>query len=230
MKTFLSVTALCSLTLMTASADWVMESKVENPQMNSTIMTKIKGDRMRMDIATGPMGAMSTILDAVSGDSVQLVHAQKMAMKISGSQMKQQIEIMKKNSGLDANTKSEAPKATGEKVKVGEWDGEIYTWSDGKNQARFWVASNIPHGAELKALSAKVKAGAMGGAQAGPDETALPGIVVKSEAVAMGVTTTMTVTSIKEQAVDAATFDTPKDYNSIGVPSMGGDAPSPKSK
>lgn len=222
MKTFLATAAATLVFVVTASADWVIESKIENPQMNSNTITKIKGDKVRTDIASGPMGAMSSIIDATTGDSVQLLHGQKMAMKTSAAQMKQAMEMAKQMSGVKGDAAPAKPLSTGQKEKVGYFECEIWTWTDGNASSKFWIATNHPQAAALKEMEKKMRGGALGAAQMGPDMTVLPGPALKTESSAMGVKTTMTILSIKEQAVDAKDFDVPAGYNAMAMPTLPG--------
>lgn len=201
-----------------AFADWVMETKLESAMMNTSNVIKVKGDKVRADLASGPMGAMSSIIDTASGDSVSLIHAQKMAMKMSAAQMKQAMEMAKQAAGMKGDAAAAKPKATGQKEKIGDHECEIWTWADGDATAKYWVALNHPQAAALKEVIKKTSGGAMTGVQAGPDTTALPGPVMKTEMSAAGQKTTMTVLSIKEQPVDPKEFEVPADYNAMAMP------------
>jgi hypothetical protein len=218
MKPLLATLATALLVVTTASADWVIESKIESPQINSTSITKIKGDKVRSDIASGPMGAMSSIIDSTTGDSIQLLHAQKMAMKTSAAQMKQAMEMAKQLSGAKDSTAPTKLQATGEKEKVGDYDCEVWTWADGNMSFKFWVAKNHPQAATLKEMDKKMRGGALGGMQAGPDTSLLPGPAIKTETTVTGVKTTMTILSVKEQAIDAKEFEVPAGYQSMSLP------------
>lgn len=215
MKTpVLSTVALLAFTLA-APADWVIDSDVDTAQGKMSITAKLQEERARLDM-NGPQGAMSTIVDSKTGNSTQLMHAQKLAMSVPGSMVKQQIEAMKKAAGADA-TSTDA-KATGEKEKVGAWECEIYTWASGTTSAKLWVASNVPNGDQLKAAVAKLKSGAFGRTQVGPDESKLPGPVVRSETTAGGQTTKMTVSALKEEKLDPSIFAVPADYKAMALP------------
>jgi hypothetical protein len=212
----------------TAFADWVIEAKVENPQINGTTLTKIKGDKMRSDMQAGPMGATSTIMDTVSGDSSVLMHGQKMVMKTSGAQIKQMFEAGKKAAALDSEQmKKTAPKSTGKTEKVGEFDCEIWTYSDDSVELKYWVAKNHPQAEAMKSLEKKMSMMSQGlQAGAGPDATALPGPAIKTESLlkAMNLKTTMTVLSVKQENVDAKEFEIPSDYKTMAMPGL----PQPK--
>ncbi|MEQ1861294.1 MAG: DUF4412 domain-containing protein [Chthoniobacteraceae bacterium] len=222
MKSFLATTLAALVFTFTASADWVIESKIESPHMNTATTTKVKGDKVRSDIASGPMGAMSSIIDAATGDSVQLLHGQKMAMKTSAAQLKQAMEMAKGLSGAKAGTEPVKPQASGEKEKIGDYSCEIWTWTDGNSVSKFWIAAGHPQAAALKEVEKKMRGGALGGMQMGPDMSSLPGPALKTEMTAMGMKTTVTILSIKEQAVDAKEFDVPADYQSMAMPALPG--------
>jgi len=208
----------CALLATPAFADWVIESKIESTALNTNTVIKVKGDKIRADLASGPMGAMSSIIDTASGDTMTLIHAQKMAMKMTAAQMKQAMEMAKKAAGVKADAAAAKPKATGQKEKVGDYECEIWTWEDGDSSAKYWVATNHPQAAALKEITKKTSSSALTGIQAGPDVTELPGPAMKTEMTAGGTKTTMTILSVKEQAVDAKEFDTPAGYNAMPVP------------
>lgn len=193
-----------------APADWVMENEIENPRLKIVATIKSKGDKFRVDVTGGPRGAMTTILDTTAGEIVQLTHDRKEARKISGDTLKQRLDALKKSTAPAPD--SPPPKATGEKEKVGNWECEIYTWENDKASAKMWVATNVPKAAEVKAMMEKLKSSGLGNAQAGPDTGALPGVVIKTETTSAGGKSTMNIGSIKEQDVDAAEFEVPKDY------------------
>lgn len=217
MKAFFSALAVTALFIATASADWVIESKIESPQLNSSTTTKVKGDKLRVDIADGPAGAMSSIVDTKSGESIQLMHAQKMAVKTSGAALKQAMDSAKEKAGVKDSTKSEL-KPTGQSEKVGEFDCDIYTWTDGTNNSKLWVAKNHPQAAALKDFEKQMRSGFFGGMQMGPDTTKLPGPAIKTETSVQGTKITSTIMAIKEQNVDAKEFDVPAGYQTMALP------------
>ncbi len=222
MKSFLATAAATLVLVVTASADWVIEAKIENPQMNSNTITKIKGDKVRTDIASGPMGAMSSIIDAATGDSIQLMHAQKMAMQTSAAQMKQAMEMAKQISGVKSDAAPGKPQSTGQKEKVGDYECEIWVWKSENAETKFWIAPKHPQAAALKEMETKMRGGALGAAQSTVDLSVLPGPALKTESSAMGVKTSMTILSIKEQAVDAKEFEIPTGYQSMAMPALPG--------
>lgn len=223
MKPFLTLLSATLALSLTASADWVIDAKIDSPQLKATSVMKVKGDKIRTDINGGPMGAMSSIMDTASGDSINLLHAQKMAMKTSAAQMKQAMEMAKQASGVKSDAATPAkPQATGQKEKVGDYECEIWTWTDGTVSGKYWIAKGHPQADALKSLDKKMRSGALGGMQSGPDMSLFPGPALKTESGAGGITTTMTILSVKEQAVDAKDFDVPADYQSMAMPALPG--------
>jgi hypothetical protein len=225
MRTKLILPVVLAALTLAASADLIVESKIESPQMNSNVTTKIKGGKVRADL-TGPIGAMSSIIDSASGESIQLIHGQKMAMKTSAEQMKQAIEMSKKAAGANpdkapAQTK---PQATGQKEKIGEYECEIYTWSGNGTTSRFWIALKHPQAAQLKAVEKQMRSGALAMASAGPDMADL-GPALKTETQVANMKTVATILSIKEASVDASEFEVPKDYQVMDMSKPPGGAP-----
>ena len=143
---------LTSLIIATAfaSADVVIEQKMESAFMNGNMIMKLKGDQARMDMPAGPAGAMTVLVDSKGGTMTTLMHGQKMAMKMNLAETKKAAEAAQKATGIDPS-KMEKPKATGQKEKIGEWDAEVYEFEAGAgNKGKLWVAKDFPN---YKAIS-----------------------------------------------------------------------------
>lgn len=211
-------------TIAAARADLVMEQKIESAMVNGTITTKIKGDKVRLDMPATPQGAISTIMDVNTGDSITLMHGQKAVIKIPGTEIRQMAENMKKARANGAATNA-APKFhdTGKTEKVGDYDTEIYTWSspNGATQT-VWVAKNFPNYAGIKVQMDKLNNSpvAQMSKDTSPDVGALPGMVVKTQMEMNGQKVTSTLVSAKEESVDASIFEAPKDYHEMVQPAM----------
>jgi hypothetical protein len=221
MKSLLSFLAVSLLCAAAASADWVIETKIESPQLNSNATMKIKGEKLRMDIESGPVGAMSMMMDTASGDSIQILHAQKMAVKTSAAQTKQAMDAITKQSGAKAGP-GPIPTATGQIEKIGDYDCEIYTVNDGKTTTRLWVAKNHPLAAGLKAVEKQMRKGFLAGTNGGPDTSNLPGPALKTEVTTAQGKTTSTILSVKEQPVADGDFEIPQGYQTLAMPTLPG--------
>jgi hypothetical protein len=221
MKRILICFAL-ACTVVAARADLTIKQKVERAAVSSDTTTQIKGDKVRVD-----MGEISTIMDLSTSDTITLMHKSKMAMKLSGVQMKQMMDAMKKQMGAAAdNAEPPKPQATGKTEKVGDYNTEIYTWSNTNGMTAtmtMWVAKDFPNSKNIKEQLAKVKKSTAGGMSKGmaPDDSALPGMVVKTQAEVLGQKITTTLVSVKEETLDASLFDVPKDYSYQDMPQPG---------
>jgi hypothetical protein len=214
-----------AFSLVAARADLVLQQNIESAMINGTITTQIKGDKIRVDIPATPQGSMSTIMNLSTGDSITLLHKQKTAMKVPGTEIKQMVENMKQ-ARASAGTNAALPKFldTGKTEKVGSYDTEIYTWSgpDGANQT-VWVARNFPDYAQIKVQMDKLNNSPLAQLSKGtvPDVSTLPGMVVKTQMVMNGQKVTSTLISATEKPVDASIFQTPKDYQAMNQPGPG---------
>ena len=214
-----------TFSILAARADLVLQQNVESATINGTITTQIKGNKIRVDMPSGPQGAMSTIMDLSSGDSTTLLHDQKVAMTVPGAQIKQMAENLKKaRAGSETNAAPPKFQDTGKTEKVGNYDAEIYTWSspDGANQT-VWVARDFPNFAKIKVQMDKLNDSPVGQMSKGvaPDVNTLPGMVVKTQMEVNGQKITSTLVSVKEDSVDASIFQTPKDYQQMTQPGLG---------
>ena len=226
MKNVLLSAAFILCLEVAVQADLVIESKLESPQINSSITTKIQGEKLRADMSGGALGSMSVILDSKSGDSVNLMHGPKIAMKTSGAQMKQTLELAKQFTGAPTGEASK-PEKSGMSEKIGDYDCDIYTWTATGTTGRYWVAKNHPQAQMLKEAEKMMNSGILGTTQSGPDISLLPGPVMKTETISAGQTTVITVESVKEQKVDPKDFEVPADYKAMvmpAIPGFGGDA------
>jgi hypothetical protein len=224
MKRTLAFLTLISA-IVAARADFVIQQKMEGDLQNGDMTMKIKGDKISVDTAAGPMGNMSTIMDLGAGDSTTLLHQQKIAMKISPVQMQGMMQQMKgRLNSSDTNAAPPKLQDTGKTETVGGYAAEIYTWTNNNSNSggTVWVAKNFPNYAEIKTQLDKLNKSPMGQMSKGmaPDMSALPGMVVKTKAEVQGQEITMTLISAQEEPVDASVFEIPKDYQEMNAPAM----------
>lgn len=216
MKKLLLITPLL-LTVIAARADLVVSQKMESAMMNGDITTKIKGDKGRVDMPGGPIGAMSVIINGTSGEMSTLMHGQKMIMKMSGSQMKDMVEKAKAAAGATPAATAEKPKGTGKMEKIGEWDTEIFDVKMGGQSAKIWVAKSFPNADKVKAELSKMSK-SMGQAASDPYALDIPGLPVKTEVESPLGKMTVTITKVSEAAVDEKEFVAPTDYKAMDLP------------
>jgi hypothetical protein len=220
MKKLLKFCALFLVSATLAHADLVIEQKMESSFMNGNMVMKVKGDRARMDVPS-PVGQTTVLMDMKSGQMTTLVHAQKMAMKMDMSQAKAAAEAQQKATGVDF-TKL-APKATGDKEKVGEWDCEIYSMDMGNGMSsKMWVAKSYPNYKSIMEQMNKINSAASAGMGMDPSKFDLGGMTVKTEVTTPLGKVVSTLVSAKEQAVDDSEFTVPAGYNEMKMPNLGG--------
>lgn len=202
--------------IVAARADLVVQQQIST--MNNTNVTtmKIKGAKVRLDLYAGQPRAMSTIMDLNTGDSIVLLHTQKMYVKTLGRPAKQS-----KPSG-SGHTVSAAPKPrpTGKTEKVGIYDTDIYTWSNSRGiTGTAWVARNFPNFAKIQAdLAVLDKSPASVNNDASPALSLLPGMMVKSRLTGGGQSITVTLISAREEPLDASLFGVPPNYREMPRP------------
>lgn len=219
MKKILAIVPLLVASLV-AHADLVVEQKIESAMINGNLTSKIKGDLARMDMPTGPAGAMSTLLNTKTGDVTTLLHGQKMMMKVNINAAKPQIEAAQKAAGVDTS-KTQPPKPTGEKEKVGQWDTEVYTSDLGGMKMKLWAARDFPNAEALKAQMNNLAKASSGGMM-DPKMYDVPGMIVKTELEGPQGKITTTLVGIKEEAVADSEFQAPADYQEMKMPGAPG--------
>ena len=210
-RTLIPVTFLVALTA--SLADLVIEQKIEGAGQNGAMTTlKMRNSKLRVDMQT-PAGAVSSIIDLDSGESLTLTHTQKTALKMSAAQTKETLDAIRMKAGT-ADVAKTKPEATGRMEKLAAWNTEVFTSKIANGVQMLWVTNDLPNYAKVKEQFDKLNKWSASPVQKGasPDTTWLPGIVVKTETEASGQKYTSTVLSVKEEDLDAALFDVPEDY------------------
>ncbi|HUB86450.1 MAG TPA: DUF4412 domain-containing protein [Verrucomicrobiae bacterium] len=207
--------AASSLTV--ARADFVLKQQIKSVGQNGVVTLEVKDDQSRLDMPTDLLGDVSVIQDLNTGDKTMMIHQRKIAKLESGAEVRQSAEQF----GYSTNGVVPKPVDTGKTGKVGDYDTEIYTWTNNNGVGgTLWVAKNYPDFDKIKIYLKKLEESPAGQMMRGdsPDGNTLPGMVVKSEKVAHGDIITETLISAKEQPVNASDFDVPDDYRIIGLP------------
>ena len=213
MKRILALPALLTA-LGCARADLVIQQRIEGAGQNGTVTTlRLKGSKLRVDIASRA-GPVSSVMDMDTGDSMTLMHGQKLVTRMSSAQTKETIEGLKKKAGKFPEPGQGRPEATGRREKVGEFNTEVFTWKGTDGVQTMWVTKDLPNYAKVKAQFDQLSKSATADLQRGiaPDTTTLPGVVVKTELERAGQKFTSTVLSVKEEELNPALFEAPADY------------------
>ncbi len=197
------------LSTLAARADLVMQQQITSGTNTGTVTIKVKGTKLRVDMYAGQPQAISTIKDLKTGETLMLLHSQKMFLKQSGAPTKPA-------SGVTP------PKvrSMGKTQKLGAYDTDIYTWTNSRGiTGFFWVARNYPDYARIKMEIATLDNTA-GGLNDGmtPALSTLPGMVLKTQITGHGQTLTVTLLSAKDGLLDASVFQTPGNYRPLPLP------------
>ena len=111
------------------------------------------------------------------------------------------------------------PRPTGKTQKVGDYDTELYSWSNSRGiTGTVWVAKNYPDYARIRADYAMLDKTAGADTDMTPALSALPGMVVRSQVTGGGQTITLALISAKEGPLDASLFGIPRDYKEVPRP------------
>ena len=222
-----SLTAALLLTALAAAparADLLITQKVEGvgpAGMETT--TKVKGDKMRVDATP----EISVIVDVKSGDMINLMHAQKAYLKVSGDMAKTMMEQMKQNQGGAAATKPEL-KPTGKKETINGYACEEYAGAANGMKFDFMLTKALPnYEAALKQLADTMKSGPLAQQTQGMgmDFGTLPGFPLRTAMEVGGQKMISTVTNVSTAPLPDADFALPAGYKEMAMPSLTPPAP-----
>jgi len=219
MKSLFALLITFATFCLTLHADVVVVQKIEGmPMMNGNMTLKIKGNKMRSDVGT----MMSTIMDFDTGDTLMLVHGQKMVMKMSGDQMKSNMDKVQASNSDKTATKVEFV-PTGKSDNIAGHQADEYTVTMMGNTVHYWFAKDYP-GAEAfrDAMEKMMKStfSKMARSSVMMPETFPAGVPVKTVTDANGTTITTTLVSVTEQNIDPTIFNAPADYQEMKMPAM----------
>lgn len=218
--TVLSV--LFSALILSVRADLTIVEKVEGVGPVSERTMKIKGDKTRVDVNP----KMTAIIDGKTGEMINLMHEQKMVMRMSAEKMKAAMEMVRQFNGKDERKEaSEKPKLvpSGKKEIINGYDTEEYVYETPQFKTSCWIAAKYPDGtAILKQLQSISPAIWKTSKTPMPDYRDFPGLPLKT-VISMGENQiTMTIVSVNQDPLSDADFAIPKDYQEMKLPDMSG--------
>jgi len=211
---------LFSAFLLSARGDLTIMQKVEGTGANSDMTMKLKGDKMRIDMTP----QLTTIIDAKTGEMINLMNDQKTVMRMSGDKVKAAMEMAQQFSDKNGKKASgEKPKliSTGKKETINGYETDQYTFETPQFKASYWIALKYPNGAailkQLQTINPDVwKTSNM----QMPDYRDFPGLPIKSVVSMGGNQVTSTITAVKEDPLNDTEFAVPKDYQEMKLPDM----------
>ena len=210
MKSNPILTAFCSAAFLAAAAslataDVVMISETKIGEVKSRTTMSISGSMTRSDNGT----ETSVIIDTKTGAMTTLMHEQKMAIKMDMAQLAAMAGASKPAAGSEAVGKLTA---TGKTQKIDGYACELYLLENSGTQVSMWVTKDYPGYDKLKAELAALRNLNPGG----PKQPEVPGMTLRTEYTANGMTFVTSVVSLKEEKVDPKIFVVPANYVAPG--------------
>ena len=200
--------------LVSARGDLTIVQRVEGAGQNGDVTVKIKGDKERVDAPSQP----TRIIDGKTGELTDLMNNKKSFVRISAAQIKAAAETINK---FDGDEKSAVPKLTptGKKETINGYETEEYVYETPQFKASFWVAPKYPDAQNiLKQMQAPI-AGAWKPSNLGmPDYTDFAGLPLKTVISVGNNQVVTTIMSIKQDSLNAADFEVPKDFQEVKKP------------
>ena len=192
-----------------ARADLVLQQQIVTPNYKGVATMKIKGTKIRMDLNAGQPQASSYIRDLNTGETITMMHDQKMFLKAQGTPAKQ-------TKAAGTASRAPVPHPTGQTQKVGDYDTQLYTWSNARGIAgTAWVAKNFPDYEKIRTDIAVLDRNTGEDDDTSPMLSTLPGMVVRSQVAGGGQTITLALISAKEGPLDPSVFAVPRDYKEL---------------
>jgi len=215
MGNFLSLFSIITFALLvSARADLTIVQRVEGAGQNGDVTVKTKGEKERIDATEQP----TRILDGKSGEMVNLMNDRKTFVKVSAEQIKAAAETINKFGG---DKKPGGPKLTptGKKETINGYETEEFVFETPQFKASFWVAAKYPDAAGiLKQMQAPVSGAWKPSNMGMPDYTDFAGLPLKT-VISVGANQVVTtIMSIKQDSINAADFEVPKDFQELKKP------------
>ncbi len=212
----LGLVGIASLALFSiARADLTIVQKVEGSEGSHEIKMKVKGDHARVDV--NPQ--MTTIIDAKSGEVVNLLYESKFFVRMSAESAKAIADAAKalvKQEGIKPAT----PAASGKKEKINGYETTEYVTDSPNFHASYWVATNYPDYEKILDQMAILQKGAFAGLMKDmPSYQGLPGLPLRTEVKISGSgTIKSTIESVSLAPLPDTDFSIPAGFNEVVVP------------
>jgi hypothetical protein len=214
MRTIFTVFVSLMLAAIDANADYIIQQQVETMGRAQKIVMKIKENKARLDT-----GQTSTIIDSNTGETVMLIHAQKVFLKIPAEQLKAQAEAVKSLMGTQgAETVTDIQlKPTGRKQLINSYQTEEYVGNLNGTDMSFFISKDFPDFRKVIEAVHTVQTGP------GMDifrtmaipPSKYPGMPIRTEAKFLGQSIVVTLESVEQTSLADADFSLPPDYKEL---------------
>jgi Domain of unknown function (DUF4412) len=214
MRTIFAVLSSLTLVVFAAKGDYIIKQEVETMGHIQQISMKIKDAKARLDTEQ-----TSTIIDSNTGETIMLIHGQKVFLKIAPEQLKAQSEAVKSLMGTKGDeTPSEIElKPTGKKQSINGYETEEYVTSLNGTDMSIFISKDFPD--FMKIIEA------VNVIQKGPgmdifrtmaiSPTKYPGMPIRTEAKFLGQRVVVTLESVQQTDLTDADFSLPADYKEL---------------
>lgn len=203
--------ALIVLSVLTAHADIVIEQDMVSEAITGKVVTKMKGDLIRMDLPS-PAGQMTSIINFKTGEMTNILHAYKRIVKADLNATKKLLEAKLKADG--ALAKVDKPQATGVTETIGQWTADVYEFRSAGMNGKLWVVKDFPNAETIRKEMKKINEASS--SRVAPSDMDVPGMVVKSTVVTTaGSMSTTTLVKAREEAVADSEFTLPAGYTEL---------------
>ena len=214
MRTIFAVFGSLALVAFAAKGDYIIKQEVETMGHVQQVVMKIKGAKARLDTEQ-----TSTIIDSNTGETIMLIHGQKVFLKIAPEQLKAQSEAVKSLIGTKGDeTSSEIElKPTGRKQSINGYETEEYVTNLNGTDMSIFISKDFPD--YMKIIEA------VDIVQRGPgmdifrtmaiSPAKYPGMPIRTEAKFLGQRVVVTLKSVQQTDLADADFSLPADYKEL---------------
>ncbi len=216
----LRLLGIASLALLsTARADLTIVQKVEGTEGLHEIKMKVKGDRARVEVTP----QMTTIIDAINGEVLNLMNENKMYVRLSAESAKA-IANAAKSLVEQRNLANAKPIATGKKETINGYEATEYVTDLPNFHASYWVATSYPDYQKILDQMTILQKGAFAGLMKDmPSYQGLPGLPLRTEVKISGNSPIKsTIESVSLAPLPDSDFTVPAGFNQLVIPGSNG--------
>jgi hypothetical protein len=200
--------------LASARADVTITQQLEQPESGPVTMTlKIKDGMIRNDVNSH----LSAIMDSKTGDTITLMHDQKIAVKMPGALVK-----AAQQQAMDAQETPATPEPTGRREVINGFQCEEFVSTHAGKRVESWITRDIPDAAEITRQIAALGPEA-NPARDFPSPAGIDGLPIRTSIeLSPGKSLTMTVTGLTRDPVPVTEFEIPPGYAEMAMPKIPG--------
>ena len=156
---------------LTVKADYIIKERFEHSGQVQQITLKIKESKIRLDDGD----SASAVVDSDTGTTTLLIHPDKVFLKITPDQVKEQTKALKEMLGQKLDNPADVQlKSTGKQEKINGFDTEEYTTTFNGIQMNISIAKQYPNYQKIVAALYQAQNGPAMDAFRGVNARALP--------------------------------------------------------